>query len=375
VLLLNPSFSGAASLVDGVPLPDNIKVEKPPENLPAEVKQLSGAWEGEWKLLNTFQSTQTGRLKSILVVERLSDRGARILYAWGECPDWKVLKGWGRYEANLSQDAGGVGLSFTTSDGIQRFSINNKGNLESTSFGKPGCMIGIEMSRRPDLAQLQKQPQETRGGNEQAKLPADKTVSNKDRPGSQTVKQGGSRHQQQALAAAKKGNYDEAITEFTRALESDPKDAEAYNNRGSMYTFKRRYDQALADFDKALELHPRYAKAYYNRALAYYYQGNYDRAIADLSKAIELSPKDAEAYNNRGLAYDQKQDYDKAIQDFNVALILNPKLADAYFNKAVSCERSGLKDEAREAYTAFLKLAPPEARDQIEQAKSKIGRR
>ena len=30
------------------------------------------------------------------------------------------------------------------------------------------------------------------------------------------------------------------------------------------------------------------------------------------------------------------------------------------------------KAEAREAYAAFLKLAPPEARDQIEQAKKRL---
>ena len=184
----------------------------------------------------------------------------------------------------------------------------------------------------------------------------------------------GAAHKKQALAAAQKGDYDTALAEFTKALQADPKDTEVYNNRGSIYTFKGRYDLALADFTKALELNPRYARAYYNRALAYYYQGNYDRAIADLTKAIELNPKDPEAYNNRGLAYDQKKNYDKAIDDFNMALLLNPKLADAYFNKAVSCERSGRQDEAREAYTAFLRYAPPEAKDQIEQARSKIGR-
>ena len=136
LLLLNPSISGAASLVDGVPLPDNLKVEKPPDNLPAEVKKLSGAWEGEWRSFGFSAPSlaQVGRLKAILVVERLSDRGARVLYAWGDCPDWKRRKGWGRFEANISQDAGGVGLSFTTSNGIQKFSINNKGNLEATSL-------------------------------------------------------------------------------------------------------------------------------------------------------------------------------------------------------------------------------------------------
>jgi hypothetical protein len=41
---------------------------------------------------------------------------------------------------------------------------------------------------------------------------------------------------------------------------------------------------------------------------------------------------------------------------------LDPKLADAYVSKA------------REAYNAFLRHAPQEAKDQIEQARSKVGR-
>jgi len=181
--------------------------------------------------------------------------------------------------------------------------------------------------------------------------------------------QEGSRHKQQAMAAAEKGDYDAALAAFTRALQADPKDTEAYNNRGSIYTVKGNYNQALADFTMALELNPKYTKAYYNRALAYYYLSNYDGAIADLTKAIGLNPKDTEAYNNRGLAYDKKKNFDKAVDDFNMALSLNPKLADAYFNKAVSCERAGRENESREAYTAFLRYAHPEAKDQIEQAR------
>ena len=126
-----------------------------------------------------------------------------------------------------------------------------------------------------------------------------------------------------------------------RRSQADPKDPELYNNRGGIYTFKGRYDLALADFNKALQFKPRYANAYYNRGVAYYNQKLYDKAIADFNKCLEL----------------------------------DPKLADAYFNKALALEAAGRKDEAREAYTAFLKHAPPEAKEQIEQARSKIGRR
>jgi tetratricopeptide (TPR) repeat protein len=179
-------------------------------------------------------------------------------------------------------------------------------------------------------------------------------------------------HKQQGLALARQAQYDRSLAEFTQALKINPQDAEAYNNRGSIYTLQGHYAQAVADFAKALELKPRYAKAYYNRALAYYYQGKYDQAINDLTKAIELKPKDVASYNNRGLAYMQKGQYERAIDDFNVATILNPKLADAYYNKAVSCEKAGRREAAREAYAAFVKYAPPAAKDQIEQARRKL---
>jgi Flp pilus assembly protein TadD len=73
------------------------------------------------------------------------------------------------------------------------------------------------------------------------------------------------------------------------------------------------------------------------------------------------------------LVYIQKNDYGKAIDDFNMAVALNPKLADAYFNKAATCERAGRRDEAQEAYAAYLKVAPPEAKVRIEQARGRLG--
>jgi len=169
--------------------------------------------------------------------------------------------------------------------------------------------------------------------------------------------------------------YRNALSEMDQALALNPKDAETYTRRGGIYTLQKQYGKAINDFDRAIELDPQYAKAFYNRALAYYYQGKYDQALADLQKTLELKPKDAEAYHNRGLVYIQKHEFARAIDDFNMAIVLDPKLADAYFNKAATCERSGRQEEAQEAYAAYLKVAPPEAKARIEQAKSRLTQR
>ena len=77
----------------------------------------------------------------------------------------------------------------------------------------------------------------------------------------------------------------------------------------------------------------------------------------------------AQITDRLGLAYFYKSLYDKVIGDFKKCLELDLKLADAYFSKALALEAVGRPAEAREAYGAFLRYAPPEAKEQIEQAR------
>jgi len=116
----------------------------------------------------------------------------------------------------------------------------------------------------------------------------------------------------------KRGDYDRAIEDYSKAIELDPKYAAAYNARGLAYVNKGDYDRAIEDYNKAVELEPKYANAYYNRGWAYYNKGNYYRAIADYTKAIELDSKYANAYYNRGLAYRALGKESKAQRNFEM---------------------------------------------------------
>jgi Flp pilus assembly protein TadD len=46
-----------------------------------------------------------------------------------------------------------------------------------------------------------------------------------------------------------KGEFDQAITDLTKAIELDSKNAEAYNSRGFPYAAKGKYDQAITDYN------------------------------------------------------------------------------------------------------------------------------
>ncbi len=128
------------------------------------------------------------------------------------------------------------------------------------------------------------------------------------------------------------GLYDEAVNEYTTAIELDPKLAVAYWGRGRIYHFdKGAYTRAVADYSKAIELDPEYTEAHYYRGLANAANGAYDRAIYDFSKAIELDPGLIMAYNIRAWCYAHKAQWDQSSQLYLYQLFQSdPSLVEAY---------------------------------------------
>ena len=63
----------------------------------------------------------------------------------------------------------------------------------------------------------------------------------------------------------KKGDWDQSVFYFNKALEIDPKYADAYYNRGTVYANKGQYNRAISDFNKVIKIKPRHTLAYYNR--------------------------------------------------------------------------------------------------------------
>jgi len=107
---------------------------------------------------------------------------------------------------------------------------------------------------------------------------------------------------------------------FTKALELNPKLADAYEKRGMLYYFQEKYSKMIRDFQAVIELTPFESKAYLMLGLAYMKGEDYDVAIDNLTRAIELEPQLARAYSYRAEAYRLKGMIDEAIQDSNKAI-------------------------------------------------------
>jgi tetratricopeptide (TPR) repeat protein len=155
-----------------------------------------------------------------------------------------------------------------------------------------------------------------------------------------------------------KATGDAAIAACDKAIASNPKDADAFSNRGFTWSVKGDQDKAIADFNEALKINPKHLRALSNRGVAWNRKGDPDRAIADSTEAIKISKRHAKAYNNRGVALIRKRDFDKAIADLNESIKLNPKDASAFFNRGNALEMKGSLKEALADFRKFAELSP-----------------
>jgi len=179
-------------------------------------------------------------------------------------------------------------------------------------------------------------------------------------------------------AYGSKDLYDKSISDFTKAIEIDPKYARAYFYRGGVYSSKDLYDKAISDFTTAITINPRLGRnavVFQSRGIAYAHKGLDDEALADFTKQIELTPKGIwalRAYCNRGYIYRKKGLYEQAISDYTEAIQIDPNYAFALFYKAFTYEEAGLINEALEAYKTVLQNVLPKDASYIEKAEKRI---
>lgn len=122
---------------------------------------------------------------------------------------------------------------------------------------------------------------------------------------------------------AKQKNYDESIKAYTAAIEADPKNATAYNNRAYHKALARRdLDSAQEDVSLAIELAGEEPAYIDTRGFVAYLQGQFKAALGDFDEALEGAEDSisqefyAEIYFHRGLVYRKLGEDKLAEEDF-----------------------------------------------------------
>ena len=116
----------------------------------------------------------------------------------------------------------------------------------------------------------------------------------------------------------KKGNINNAIIYLNEAIEIDPHDARFFISRG---TFKgtENYEDAIEDYTKAIEIEPNSVFAYRLRGDSKSKLGDYQGAIDDYTKAIKIDPNNAYLYNYRSESKRKLGDNEGADEDERIA--------------------------------------------------------
>jgi Putative Zn-dependent protease, contains TPR repeats len=128
--------------------------------------------------------------------------------------------------------------------------------------------------------------------------------------------------------------YDEALNEFKKALEKNPKGGNFHSVLGSCYAevaeeqtpdsenYQAYQDLALKYLEEGLQRGANYKiyRSYNTIADIYVKKGNITKALENYEAAIKDEPDDWWAYNGLGVLYQKKKEYTKAIEHFTKAL-------------------------------------------------------
>ena len=116
------------------------------------------------------------------------------------------------------------------------------------------------------------------------------------------------------------GNDDEALTMYRRAVELEPRYAEAWCNMGVIFKGQGRLADAISAYEAALGAAPNQEVIQANLSAALTEQGTTLKAAGDVvggmkayERAIALRPRNAEALYNLGVAYTESGELDRAV--------------------------------------------------------------
>jgi tetratricopeptide (TPR) repeat protein len=146
--------------------------------------------------------------------------------------------------------------------------------------------------------------------------------------------------------------------------------ADAHHLLGLAYSLVGQPEQALAQFDRALQLNPRYVEALIHRGLVLNQVGREEEATASLRRASQIggethqgfpthvAAKLANQHAALGEAYAEAGGLEEAIAQYTAALKLGPGFQDLRYKLGRLLLEAGRALEAREQFEIIVRERP-----------------
>lgn len=157
------------------------------------------------------------------------------------------------------------------------------------------------------------------------------------------------------------GNSDfltKSLSDFSSAISLKPDNPIYYYNKAIVYSRLKDYKNDLVFYTKAIQLNSKYTEAFYARGTTYSILGKKESAINDLTRTISLDNNFIDAFYNRGNCYLDLNQFKLAIDDFSQVIKKDKNYTRAYFNRAGSYFKIGNYNLAIEDYDEVIKREP-----------------
>ncbi len=152
--------------------------------------------------------------------------------------------------------------------------------------------------------------------------------------------------------------YDEAIVQWKKAIECNPKYYFGYNNLGNAYTVLNKLDIALDNYNKAIDLNNNYFEAFYNRGNVYFKLNKFKNALENFDKSIFLKNDYIPAIKGKAIVLKKLERFTEAINEWEKVINFNSKDVQAFLQKGDLLFDLNRFDKALIAYENVFSLDP-----------------
>ena len=143
----------------------------------------------------------------------------------------------------------------------------------------------------------------------------------------------------QAYTQLDEGKIEGALSNYSRAIDMDNKNAVSYQFRARVYEALGRHEEALVDCNRAIELQTQdgdfRATLYDARARILTGLGHFEEALSDCNRGLELDIQYPTfrvlLYQARALVYLEQKDYKRALEDCELGLGLDGLKDNVYY--------------------------------------------
>lgn len=125
--------------------------------------------------------------------------------------------------------------------------------------------------------------------------------------------------------------YDDAIVQFTNAINAEPSNSNYYVARGNAYEMAGKLNEAFADFEKALVFKPKDVKTLISAGRVCNKLGKYDEALNYLNRAKSLDKMNKTLYPEKVVTLLGLELYDQALKASDTALIIKENAQNYYY--------------------------------------------